>query len=76
MKTSIAATNVVSNNKSAAATPSAHQQVLDTLAYIASQREQWDAGVYRKSNEAGAIDQYQRSGLTSISTTLSVPRYR
>jgi hypothetical protein len=51
MKTSIAATNVVSNNKSAAATPSAHQQMLDTLAYIASQREQWEAGVYRKSNE-------------------------
>lgn len=51
MKNTIAATNVVSNNKAASAEPTAHQQVLDTLAYIASQREQWEAGVYRKSNE-------------------------
>lgn len=53
MLTNTTTTNVVSNNKPAAAsaTTSAHQQVSDTLAYIASQREQWEAGAYRKSNE-------------------------
>jgi len=44
--------NVVSNNKTRIApAASAGQQVTDTLTYIASQREQWEAGAYRKSNE-------------------------
>lgn len=54
MATTIATKNVVLNNNAAAVTavtPSAHQQIADTLAYIASQREQWEAGVYRKSND-------------------------
>jgi len=52
--TTTATNNVVLNNNAAdtaPASPSAHQQVSDTLAYIASQREQWEAGAYRKSND-------------------------
>lgn len=53
MTTAIAINNVVSNNNAAVidSNSSAHTLVLDTLAHIAKQREQWELNAYRKSNE-------------------------
>jgi hypothetical protein len=46
--------NIVANDDPITFTPastSVHRQVSDTLAFIASQREQWETGAYRRSNE-------------------------